>query len=350
MELHGAYCNTTEPHKVQRVDKTLEAYQLLHDALDLTTLPDRGYGSPANTFELLGLTANTENLHPFLRLLYVDTPVAADLGQEEATRKVRFLKDGMVDATPHTDEIGKITKRNSNESLLLMLPAEIRNKIFGYAIGGHQVFLRSNPGKLQCGPWYQDDDESVYEEDRENEFPDGILSDMFQVMVSRPAASQVTVSHGDRPSGPGKVLRPFVSLHQACRQIYSETALLPFSSNRFWYPNAQALMLFIERLNASQLHAITDLFFCVSEDIQSPTAMGVFGPDRFQHLGELAGLKRVEILVVIQGYPLFDKNNPIPAWTVQDALQRIKTGLEPEIKEKAAKGVEVVFKLTKMGR
>ena len=75
---------------------------------------------------------------------------------------------------------------------------------------------------------------------------------------------------------------------------------------------------------------------------------GKFGLDRIRHWGELVGLKRIEILVVLRGYPLFDRNNPMPAWMVQDALHRIKAGLEPRIRAKAAKGVEVVFKVTRI--
>jgi hypothetical protein len=34
------------------------------------------------------------------------------------------------------------TKKNSTESLLLCLPPEIRNKIFTYALGGHNIIIK----------------------------------------------------------------------------------------------------------------------------------------------------------------------------------------------------------------
>jgi hypothetical protein len=56
--------------------------------------------------------------------------------QEKAIEsKIQLLDDGMLDARPRTVEAKKITEHNAMTSSLLNLPAEIRNRIFAFAMG-----------------------------------------------------------------------------------------------------------------------------------------------------------------------------------------------------------------------
>ncbi|KAH3968827.1 hypothetical protein HBI81_129500 [Parastagonospora nodorum] len=63
---------------------------------------------------------------------------------------LRRLENGLIDVTPTGDYIA-ITERNSTESPLLRLPAEIRNIIFEYVVSGHTIRMISEWGK-SCWP------------------------------------------------------------------------------------------------------------------------------------------------------------------------------------------------------
>tara|TARA_R110002003_G_scaffold126_11_gene11531 strand:+ start:1595 stop:2161 length:567 start_codon:yes stop_codon:yes gene_type:complete len=106
------------------------------------------------------------------------------------------------------------SNHNSN-SLLLRLPGELRNKIYEYAFGGHEV-------KLQCGPWSDDEDLYCYTQDSTV----SLWSDLL---------SRTTI----------------------CRQIYGETRLLPYALNTFCIPTwGAAYADWVQKLDESQKSAI----------------------------------------------------------------------------------------------
>ena len=82
------------------------------------------------------------------------------------------------------------TRRNEAESSLLRLPAELRNKIYEYAVGGHVIELISSKKK----PHYK--------------------------MLSQANGHYTALAN------------PTV-LSKICRQLHKETALLPYSLNTF---------------------------------------------------------------------------------------------------------------------
>ncbi|KAF2831591.1 hypothetical protein CC86DRAFT_269610, partial [Ophiobolus disseminans] len=97
----------------------------------------------------------------------------------------------------------EVYARNSSDSSLLRLPPELRNKIFGHVCGGMTILFQETKINVKAGPW----------------------------------ASSPTV-HG-----------PFRALQQTCRQIYVETALLPFSKiNQFWYYDRKGILHMQKRL------------------------------------------------------------------------------------------------------
>jgi hypothetical protein len=221
-----------------------------------------------------------------------------------------------------TEEAKKITEHNAMTSPLLNLPAEIRNRIFAFAMGGHQVFVSSDPR-----PWKEYLD---IEEERMTHYITGTcpssqskyVQDAESLMTAKsPQVLWSKVTHSMRLSG-RRVPKPFSSILQACRQFYAETALLPFSRiNRFWYSNDDSLKMLIECLKPAQLRAITHLFFTVrsTED---------FNFERLENLDKLEGVKRIDV----EGADMCSV-----------ALEYVETGLGGKIREKAAKGVEVVF-------
>ncbi|KAI4661643.1 uncharacterized protein J4E78_004432 [Alternaria triticimaculans] len=98
--------------------------------------------------------------------------------------------DGMLDATPPATDVIAITHRNSVSSPLLRLPAEVRNKIFAYVNSGLHIFMRAGHG----------------------EKPTILIKNSTQAVAP--------------PKYP-----PYRTLQCTCRQVYNETALLPFSTN-----------------------------------------------------------------------------------------------------------------------
>ncbi|KAF1840622.1 uncharacterized protein K460DRAFT_259121, partial [Cucurbitaria berberidis CBS 394.84] len=105
------------------------------------------------------------------------------------------------------------TLRNQRESPLLRLPGEIRNRIYDYAFSGHIVHV--------LGP--------------SREYP------MYRATDWQPT---------------GYSLSTLNNTTTLCRQIRSETVLLPLERNEFMLPPL-LLSYLLSTLAPQQLHAIT---------------------------------------------------------------------------------------------
>jgi hypothetical protein len=106
---------------------------------------------------------------------------------------------------------------NSAQSPLLKLPAELRNKIFAYAMGNYDVYIEPfNKTKLLKSRTLDDGGHECYT----------AYVDYRLVTTILP--------HGEdyRPAAPGDDL-PNFSLPRVCRQLYGETSLLPYTLNHF---------------------------------------------------------------------------------------------------------------------
>ncbi|KAF1932006.1 uncharacterized protein M421DRAFT_416734 [Didymella exigua CBS 183.55] len=103
----------------------------------------------------------------------------------KSEQALRLLPDGLLDATPRTEHCVSISIRNSRESPLLRLPAELRIKIWAYLLAYRHV-LKQFPSRWRPG--------------------------------SGSSASTIRLD----------ILR-------VCRQTYTETALLPFTLNSFTF-------------------------------------------------------------------------------------------------------------------
>jgi hypothetical protein len=272
--------------------------------------------------------------------------------QEKAIEsKIQLLDDGMLDARPRTEEAKKITEHNAMTSSLLNLPAEIRNRIFAFAMGRYQVFISSD---IDQSSEYPDSDDELDESDEDVDMEEELVptSEYLEVEMERMAQllwgicppdflsltdpeehrtlwTRVTYSHS--LIGP-KVPQAFSPLQLTCRQIYAETALLPFSrTNRFWYYDDNALKTLVKVLIPAQLYAIMHLFFHVSDDAANPYSdTGDFDLKRLTNLGKLNGLKRIAVTVLPR---------------LEGQFERVEASLGGKIREEATKGVEVVFKM-----
>jgi hypothetical protein len=103
-------------------------------------------------------------------------------------------------------------QRNATQSPLLRLPAELRNKIFKLAVGGHTIHLYHT-------------------------------STLFHTSVT-----DLKILYRDRHC---------FALLSVCRQIYLETALLPFSANTLSFHNKVCSTLFMKQRLPIEREAIS---------------------------------------------------------------------------------------------
>ncbi|KAF2253549.1 hypothetical protein BU26DRAFT_387494, partial [Trematosphaeria pertusa] len=101
--------------------------------------------------------------------------------------KVRRHKNGLLDVTRKTGKYLQIAKRNQQESPLLQLPPEIRNRIYEYVLGGRTVHITKKP--------------------------------------YRPAEGKLLSVSGNE--------KHFLSFLAVSRRLYAETAVLPYKLNTF---------------------------------------------------------------------------------------------------------------------
>lgn len=135
-------------------------------------------------------------------------------------------------------------EHNAQKSPLLELPAEIRNTIYRYALGGNTLHISRNawderPPGFCCRLCLPACICAVSNNSSCSDFEYPLFYEMC--------------SH--RPLGP----RPNLSLLLACSQVYIEAVLIPFIHNTFNFADATFLPNFVSNLVLSQSAAITTL-------------------------------------------------------------------------------------------
>ena len=103
---------------------------------------------------------------------------------------------------------------NASTSPLLSLPPELRLRIYDFAIGGRHIWIGKIPSK-SIPPYLPTD--------REHNDPEEAEAQHFGERLFH-------VSMSDRPTG-----GLHLGLLRLCRQVYTETALLPYSLNKFFF-------------------------------------------------------------------------------------------------------------------
>ncbi|KAF2635243.1 hypothetical protein P280DRAFT_473967 [Massarina eburnea CBS 473.64] len=171
-----------------------------------------------------------------------------------------------------------ITKRNATESPLLRLPAELRNRIYEYAIGGGIIVV---------------DDIIAFPRDGWLEY----------TVTYRDASDVGNFSRFDGSDKPLRVSRIF-ALDRTCRQTWSESHKLLFSHNKFHFMVNETMKDFVRhRLTTAQRHAIkgaSTSFYILACNMRFALRMG----DGLTHPSMLPNLKRLYL-------PLAD-SPPIP--------------------------------------
>jgi hypothetical protein len=139
-------------------------------------------------------------------------------------------------------------EHNAQESPLLRMPPEVRNKIYEYTLGGNALHIFRNPNQ-----------------------PSMSTTRLGCKACVSPCRCSVRitaflVSHNDRHRLHHHVCytnvfgyRLDLSLLHSCSQIYMEASLLPFTQNHFIFGETKLFPLFTSKLALAQAVAITSL-------------------------------------------------------------------------------------------
>jgi len=341
----------------QNIDQALDTFEMYDDTLAMVQISDDTYSytSASSSLQLLGLTDDDNALESFFRLLRLHKSIEQEI---VPTPDIKFLEDGMLDATPESEENKRICQRNVQSSRLLTLPIEVRNQIFAEAMGGFSIFIKST--RVDYGEYNKQELSRITNRIRLLNPSCGTALHETHLEVGPKDFLDVASWHGSKvritrtnlPGGP-KESSPFVALQSTCRQIYTETALVPFSGiNRFWYYNDFALTALKNRITSSQTGAITKLFFYVKamEYSSRPNDIGDFDLKRVQNLSTLTGLKYIHVAVVVDDGNLMSLKSSFRTTRPSEiaALKRIEAGLSSRLLEFAPKDVELAFELHRL--
>ncbi|GAB7359509.1 hypothetical protein MBLNU230_g6154t1 [Neophaeotheca triangularis] len=171
----------------------------------------------------------------------------------------------------------KLYAENQENSPLLRLPPEIRNRIWGYVLGGHTIHIYTlgptkNARVLHCLCLNEKSD--AEEIDHLRSLP---LSKRHTYLnlhslcvdgVGRPhkdttnAGSGLTTADVAESTVPSAGRLSLALLH-ACRQIHQEAALLPFVDNTFSFPTDISVKAFSMTLIREQARAVLSLTLCI---------------------------------------------------------------------------------------
>ncbi|KAF2847629.1 hypothetical protein T440DRAFT_456084 [Plenodomus tracheiphilus IPT5] len=114
----------------------------------------------------------------------------------------------------------RIFKVNRQQSPLLKLPAEIRNRIFAYASGGSDIYITASCYKITKVP---------------QTLPDGQISHIMEQTYE--LLTTIVISGEEYRSAQEGDVIPNFHLARVCRQLYQETCLLPYQLNHFRFIN-----------------------------------------------------------------------------------------------------------------
>ncbi|KAI4708804.1 hypothetical protein J4E89_006205 [Alternaria sp. Ai002NY15] len=341
----------------RNIDQALDTFEMYDDALAIVHINDDTYSytSASPSLQLLGLTDDDNALQSFFRLLRLHKSIE----QETAPRPdIRLLEDGMLNATLQSEEAKTIYQLNAQSSRLLALTGEIRNQIFAEAMRGFSIFIKSR--RVDYGEYTKQELSRITNRIRLLNPSCGTalhethleVGPKHSLDVASWRRSKVRITRTNLPGGP-KESSPFVALQSTCRQIHTETALVPFSSiNRFWYYNDFDLTALKNRITSAQTGAITRLFFYVNamEYSSRPNDIGDFDLKRVQNLSTLTGLKYIHVAVVVDDVDLMSHESSFRTTRPSEiaALKRIEAGLGPRLLEFAPKDVELAFELHRL--
>lgn len=128
----------------------------------------------------------------------------------------------------------KSMNRNSVVSPFLRLPGEIRNKIYGFVVGGHHIRIGYTP-HLHQSKTIKGEPHRIH-----------VGGGFFHHLAAR--------------GKPSRRYQKAQSLHlgllRVCRQVYGEAALLPYSANMFSFRDDRVMMRCLKTLRPAQKRAM----------------------------------------------------------------------------------------------
>lgn len=182
------------------------------------------------------------------------------------------------------------TLRNATDSSFLRLPPDIRNRIYHFALGSRRIHVRQaadGSALIYFGTCH------VEEEYQHVHIRTWFL---FIPNTSYHWHSAYARRHSDCTSRHHRsMLGPRWLLLLACRQIYQEAALIPFTSNTFTFEGIACLKQFLLALMPCQARALTRILLVVGElDIYAlPKPLAI--PDPM--LADLTGLRSLVLVL-----------------------------------------------------
>jgi len=115
---------------------------------------------------------------------------------------------------------------NATQSPLLSLPSEIRNKIFEYVLGGYDIYISAYNAQSMS---------------RHTAHSNGGMLRRNIQLTHRMVTMMLPQGTPFRPARPTDIL-PAMSLPRVCRQLYTETGLLPYMLNRFKFSDSRDVL------------------------------------------------------------------------------------------------------------
>lgn len=159
------------------------------------------------------------------------------------------------------------TSRNVLESQLLLLPPEIRNRVFNYVFRGktvHVVLVYSYDERAyrtmhhlckmveECTPKYRRCEQRAYD-------PDGILVELSTAYRDEHDEAGCQFDHSGAAPDQDRIS---LELLKTCRQIHKEAAVMAFLHNTFTCNSIFDLSSFLKRLFPVQQRAIREPVLC----------------------------------------------------------------------------------------
>ena len=137
-----------------------------------------------------------------------------------------FRPSGSVPAAQN-----EIMIRNASVSPILRLPPEIRLRIYGFVLGGQQLWIDCTPSRMSVVT-HDTHVRKVFIEKRRDR--SSLQPSRFDAYDQEPAHSAGHFYHVN-VDGSGESQGFDLRLLLACRQIFTETALIPFALNKFCF-------------------------------------------------------------------------------------------------------------------
>ncbi|KAF7190311.1 hypothetical protein HII31_08642 [Pseudocercospora fuligena] len=171
------------------------------------------------------------------------------------------------------------TARNATDSRLLALPAELRNRIYGFVLSG-QVLHINNAGHLSVVCVANMDTTAAAEDYEASKITENL--ELCCNLHKRCFRADQQYS---------------TALLQVCREINTEAALLPFSGNTFVMTMAGSLGAFLEGLHIKQRKAIQSIH------LQHSAAVGRIAKLGGNMTTHLTGLRHVTVGMSCYHFP-----------------------------------------------